>query len=157
MSVRRIQNNLWKEGSDWWKGKQVRILYELVTVFCKQKLQIHWENREGSRCVRAISRETCLSQYRNEKVQATRNWQYEMDHRTVCGIIQFYFRCLRFLTEAFFGYIFGRSWRRPSFFVSRALTIGKSGGKRNEKETGSCIIISSYVCSSTWRMWFLSR
>ena len=56
-----------------------------------------------------ISRETCLSQYRNEKVQATRNWQYEMDHRTVCGIIQFYFRCLRFLTEAFFGYIFGRS------------------------------------------------
>ena len=57
----------------------------------------------------AISRETCLSQYRNEKVQATRNWQYEMDHRTVCGIIQFYFRCLRFLTEAFFGYIFGRS------------------------------------------------
>ena len=43
------------------------------------------------------------------KVQATRNWQYEMDHRTVCGIIQFYFRCLRFLTEAFFGYIFGRS------------------------------------------------
>ena len=69
----------------------------------------HWENREGSRCVRAISRETCLSQYRNEKVQATRNWQYEMDHRTVCGIIQFYFRCLRFLTEAFFGYIFGRS------------------------------------------------
>ncbi len=62
-----------------------------------------------SRCVRAISRETCLSQYRNEKVQATRNWQYEMDHRTVCGIIQFYFRCLRFLTEAFLGYIFGRS------------------------------------------------
>ena len=60
-------------------------------------------------CVRVISRETCLSQYRNEKVQATRNWQYEMDHRTVCGIIQFYFRCLRFLTEAFFGYIFGRS------------------------------------------------
>ena len=33
----------------------------------------------------------------------------QMDHRTVCGIIQFYFRCLRFLTEAFFGYIFGRS------------------------------------------------
>ena len=43
------------------------------------------------------------------KVQATRNWQYEMGHRTVCDKIQFYFRCLRFLTEAFFGYIFGRS------------------------------------------------
>ena len=24
-----------KSNFDWWKGKQVRILYELVTVFCK--------------------------------------------------------------------------------------------------------------------------
>ncbi len=30
------------------KGKQVRILYELVTVFCKQKLQIHWETGKGA-------------------------------------------------------------------------------------------------------------
>jgi hypothetical protein len=74
---------------------------------------IHWETGKETDALEsnpeAMSRETCLSQYRNEKVQATRNWQYEMDHRTVCGIIQFYFRCLRFLTEAFFGYIFGRS------------------------------------------------
>ena len=37
--------------------------------------------------------------------------------------------------------------------VSHVLTIKKQEVERNEKETGSSIIISSYVCSGIWRMW----
>ena len=102
-------------------------LYELVTVsrdavFLEIRFQktapiqtsvesphIHWETGKVS-WMRLNDQPGDLPlRSTGTKVQATRNWQYEMDHRTVCGIIQFYFRCLRFLTEAFFGYIFGRS------------------------------------------------
>ena len=57
-----------------------RVLRELVTVI-REGRQKPLGNREGSQSVRAISRETCLSQYRNEKlpfIHATRNWQYEI-------------------------------------------------------------------------------
>ena len=68
-------------------------------------------------------------------------------------VIQFYFRCLRFLAEAFFDIMCPEGTAGGRDLVSHVLTIKKQEVERNEKETGSSIIISSYVCSGIWRMW----
>ena len=93
----------------------------------------HWDDREGSLSVRAISRETCLSQYRNEKFRpreiGSTKWSTELYVICEYGIIQFYFRCLRFLAEAFLLPYFRKELPEADSVAIKVCKRRKAAGK----------------------------